>query len=74
MPPRIKKATKPQAPEVQSPPTAKSKSLNKHPATSNVSHRRERFQVLVDCGDETAQRRVYERLTAEGWSCRVLVL
>lgn len=34
----------------------------------------ELFQVLVSCGDEDAQRRLYERLTAEGYECRVVTL
>jgi len=32
------------------------------------------FQVVVECRDETEQRAVYERLTAEGYSCRALTL
>lgn len=32
------------------------------------------FQVLVDCQDESQQRDVYERLSAEGLKCRVLSL
>jgi hypothetical protein len=34
----------------------------------------ESFQLLVDCRDEQDQRALYERLVAEGYSCRVLVL
>jgi hypothetical protein len=32
------------------------------------------FDVLVECRDEAQQRALYERLTAEGLSCRVLTL
>ncbi len=32
------------------------------------------FQVVVECRDEAEQRAVYERLTAEGYSCRALTL
>lgn len=32
------------------------------------------FQVVVECRDEAQQRALYERLTAEGYSCRVLTL
>ncbi len=32
------------------------------------------FQVVVECEDEAAQRAVYERMTAEGFSCRLLTL
>lgn len=31
-----------------------------------------RYEVLVECPDEASQRQLYERLTAEGWRCRVL--
>lgn len=34
----------------------------------------ETFQVVVECGDEERQRTVYERLTAEGFKCRLLSL
>ena len=34
----------------------------------------ESFQLLVDCRDERDQRDLYERLVAEGYSCRVLVI
>jgi hypothetical protein len=30
------------------------------------------YQVVVECQDETEQRTVYERMTAEGFKCRVL--
>jgi hypothetical protein len=32
----------------------------------------ERFEVLVECEDEQHQREVYDRLTGEGLTCRVL--
>lgn len=32
------------------------------------------FQVVVECKDEAEQRSVYERLTAEGRVCRLLLL
>lgn len=31
-----------------------------------------RFEVIVECQDEASQRNLYERLTAEGYRCRVL--
>jgi hypothetical protein len=34
----------------------------------------EAFQVVVDCTDEGHQQEVYERLTTEGLSCRLLTL
>lgn len=33
-----------------------------------------RFEVVVECEDEKQQQEVYERLTREGYSCRVLTL
>ena len=32
------------------------------------------YQVVVDCDDEDEQREVYERLKAEGYTCRLMVL
>jgi hypothetical protein len=32
------------------------------------------FQVVVECSDEHEQRGVFERLTAEGFKCRAMVL
>jgi hypothetical protein len=32
----------------------------------------ERFEVLVECRDEGHQREVYDRLTGEGLTCKVL--
>lgn len=32
------------------------------------------FQVVVECQDEHQQRSVFDRLTAEGFKCRVMVL
>jgi len=34
----------------------------------------ELFQVLVECQDEDDQRRLFERLSAEGYTCRLLTL
>lgn len=34
----------------------------------------ESFQVVVECRDEDDQRTVFERLTAEGYTCRLLTL
>ncbi|HEY4309863.1 MAG TPA: ParB N-terminal domain-containing protein [Pirellulales bacterium] len=34
----------------------------------------ELYQLVVECGDETAQRALFERLSGEGFKCRVLVL
>jgi len=34
----------------------------------------EAFQVVVDCEDEDRQREVFERMTAEGYKCRLLTL
>lgn len=33
-----------------------------------------RFEVVVECPDEDAQQEIFDRLTGEGWSCRVLSL
>ena len=35
---------------------------------------RDQFQIVIDCRDETEQRRLFERFTAEGLACRVSVL
>jgi hypothetical protein len=35
---------------------------------------RDQFQIIVDCRNETEQRRLYERFVGEGMSCRVSVL
>ncbi len=34
----------------------------------------EAYQVVIDCGNETEQQTVYERMTAEGYRCRLLTL
>lgn len=34
----------------------------------------ETFQIIVQCDGEPQQREVYERLTGEGYNCRVLTL
>jgi hypothetical protein len=31
-----------------------------------------RFEVIVSCDDEASQQQLYQRLTAEGYRCRVL--
>jgi hypothetical protein len=37
-------------------------------------HIPESFQVLVDCKDESQQRALFERMTAEGYTCKVLTM
>jgi hypothetical protein len=32
------------------------------------------YQLVVECGDEVSQQQLYERLTSEGFACRVLTL
>jgi hypothetical protein len=48
------------------------------PALPRPAHRRTGdpaiFDILVECRDEAQQRALYERLTAEGFSCKVLTL
>jgi hypothetical protein len=34
----------------------------------------EAYQVVVDCGSEAEQKNVYQRMTSEGYKCRVLTL
>jgi hypothetical protein len=34
----------------------------------------ESFQVVIECRDESEQQTVYERLTAEGYECKLLML
>lgn len=34
----------------------------------------EAFQVVVECRDEIEQQSVYERMTAEGYACKLLML
>ena len=34
----------------------------------------EAFQVVIDCRNETEQQAVFERMTGEGYACRVLML
>jgi hypothetical protein len=34
----------------------------------------EAFQVVVECRDETEQQAVYERLSSEGYACKLLML
>lgn len=35
-------------------------------------HYREQYAVTVMCRDEADQKEIYERLTAEGYDCRVV--
>jgi ParB-like chromosome segregation protein Spo0J len=35
---------------------------------------RESFQVAVDCEDEEEQKEIYERLTGQGYKCRLLTM
>jgi ParB-like nuclease domain len=32
------------------------------------------FEVVVECADEAGQKRVYDRMTTEGYSCRLFTL
>ena len=32
------------------------------------------YQIVVDCQSEAKQKELYERLTGEGWVCRLLIL
>ena len=34
----------------------------------------EAFQVVVECRDEAEQQTVYDRMTAEGYACKLLML
>jgi ParB-like chromosome segregation protein Spo0J len=34
----------------------------------------ERFEVVVQCGDERQQQELYEQLSGQGWTCRLLTL
>ena len=34
----------------------------------------EAFQVVIECRDETEQQAVFERMTNEGYTCRLLPL
>jgi hypothetical protein len=34
----------------------------------------ESFQVVVECQDEAQQQALYERMTTEGFKCRLLTL
>ena len=34
----------------------------------------ESFEVIVECGTEARQREVFERISAEGFTCRLLTL
>jgi hypothetical protein len=56
-------------------------SRRSHPANARGDGKRKRrpviaprFEVIVKCDDESAQKQMYERLTAEGLPCRLLTL
>jgi len=34
----------------------------------------EAFQVVVECRDESEQQTVFERLSGEGYKCKLLIL
>jgi ParB family chromosome partitioning protein len=34
----------------------------------------QRFEVVVQCGDERQQQELYEQLSGQGWTCRLLTL
>jgi hypothetical protein len=44
------------------------------PTTNDDVRVPELYQVVVECGDETRQREVFERLRAEGFRCRLMNL
>lgn len=49
----------------------------KSPAAAGRSAERripELYQVIVECRDEADQRAVYQRLTAENRTCRLMIL
>ena len=58
---RAARARRPKASDTRTPPK------NQRPAI-------EVFQVVVECRDEVQQQAVYERMTAEGLKCRLLML
>ncbi len=49
-------------------------SLVPEAATPEAPALTELFQLVVECSGEAQQKELFERLTAEGFSCRVLVL
>ena len=55
-------------------PTTRDKGQIPDARTARKPLLRERFQLLADCPDEAAQRKLYERLAAEGWRLRVLTI
>lgn len=48
--------------------------IDEMPSSSNDLDVPEAYQVVVECRDEEQQRSVYERLTAEGFACKLLTL
>ena len=45
--------------------------LDDPPLPTNVG---ESFQLIVECESESRQKELFEKLVAEGWSCRLLTL
>ena len=41
---------------------------------ANAAKFSESFEVVAECRDEGQQKELYERLTAEGYSCRLFTL
>jgi hypothetical protein len=48
------------------------KPRDRKPATIAALLAGERYEVVARAGDEAEQRRLYERLTSEGYACRVI--
>lgn len=53
---------------------ASTAAMDEAPSVVSEPELKELFQVVVECDDEAAQRQVYERLTSEGFRCRLLML
>ena len=51
--------------------TADVPELDDPPIPTNVG---ESFQLIVECETESRQKELFEKLAAEGWSCRLLTL
>jgi hypothetical protein len=54
--------------EPDAPPIEPATDLPKEVAISEL------FQVVIECRDESEQQAVYERLTADGYACKLLML
>jgi hypothetical protein len=67
---RIKELRRVRASELKPHP----KNWRTHPAAQREVNVPESFQVAVECRDEAEQRAVFERMTGEGYKCRVLTL